>query len=242
MANHPVRINIQASRGAPAPSESDSESSDHGPPSESLDEDDVDASEASDDEAERAMDELLKLALPPAWERQLGRFRVRQQRQFVSPEDMARAIGATADRLGQARAESTWRVIAAVWNNFKVFNRENAVNPAWSALELDEKMATWVELKIGRGELSRTSPLTYVKKLEQIHRMLAGERSSLLMEYRRAVRRRVGAYARGRGPSRSRRLRTFWLPTYPRWPGARSSPCGSWPRGATTCSAFGSNT
>jgi hypothetical protein len=84
MANHPFRIHIQAPRVAP--SESDSESSDHGPPSESLDEDDVDASEASDDEAERAMDELLKLALPPAWERQLGRFRVRQQRQFVPPK------------------------------------------------------------------------------------------------------------------------------------------------------------
>jgi hypothetical protein len=82
-------------------------------------------------------------------------------------------------------------VIAAVWNNFKVFNRENAVNPAWSQLELDEKMATWVELKIGRGELSRTSPLTYVKKLEQIHRMLVGERSSLLTEHRRAIRRRT---------------------------------------------------
>lgn len=98
-------------------------------------------------------------------------------------------------QLEESRAPGTWATIASVVNQFLEFDTRLSSSASthheWNHMEMDWRMLFFVQYKIVNG-LQVTSAIEYVKKLRQLHRLIAGEVSEpsfLMTEYLKSLHR-----------------------------------------------------
>jgi integrase len=117
----------------------------------------------------------------------------------LSPTEILETYENLQRTMGQSRSDSTWDNISSVLNQFNRFGL-NQSTPAYVYLPLDQRMAFWVEWKIGRGHLHRTSPTVYAKKLAQAYALVTGTDSVFLRTYIKGLNRRIGCGPDGATP------------------------------------------
>lgn len=126
--------------------------------------------------------------LAPHERRNLQMVSMRRDPPACDSEKFASTFAAMGVRLDHAKADATWRNWGSVANNFRAFdNARRRDLPEYDAMDLDQRMIFWVEMKIDDGDITAGTPVRYVKRLEQLYRRRCGASSPLMADYRRAL-------------------------------------------------------
>jgi hypothetical protein len=154
--------------------------------------------EGEEEEKERGSDDEVRegvQALPPHWRRRFFRHKPRAHNRnppALSADQWAALVEAYSNTIDDARADSTWNVLATVLRQFCAFDEVQAANlPQYNALPLDDRMVMWHLNKIIKKEISGSTPYKYCKILIQLYRrMTGGSFSPILSDYKKALRRK----------------------------------------------------
>jgi len=133
--------------------------------------------------------------LPAHWQSQIiarRPTRPRRGAETLTAEEIVSLQEAVDLRLGQSKSDNTWSNIASVLNQFELFDSFQDQVP-YQMSTLDSRMIMWIEHKIRKQELTRSSPVLYAKKLHQAFKEITARPSPLLRDYIAALRRRPDA-------------------------------------------------
>jgi hypothetical protein len=124
-------------------------------------------------------------ALPAHWREQLEGRPSDTVFTRLSPSELSDVQADVAERLSQARADSTWGTIASPLNQFRQFAAVQAED--FQLMSIEEKMTIFIEYKLQQGQIGGTSAQLYLKKFNQAYKLVFGEHSAALKEFQAAI-------------------------------------------------------
>jgi hypothetical protein len=110
--------------------------------------------------------------------------------------------------MGESKAPSTWDGLSSTILQFERFDFAQT-DAAYTGMPLDWRMAFWIEHKVQKGELNRSSPGQYAKWMQQVYYEVYGDRSVALRDFAAGLRRRPGAAPDGASPIPVSQLRNL---------------------------------
>jgi integrase len=131
----------------------------------------------------------------PWYAARLDEHAVRSAPAQLSKEELVAILGESQDRMGDARADSTWSNMASVINPFAAFDATQKES-SYQLLPLDMRMVVWLQHRLRQG-LELSSVVIYYRRLHGVYRLLQGCDSLPLQEFGRGLQRDPDSVPRG---------------------------------------------